>query len=173
MEKKITLFHGSEKVIEHPVFGAGKKHNDFGLGFYCTESEALAKEWAVSSLRDGFANRYTLDTEYLHILNLNSPDYTILNWIAVLVEHRLLYKCSSWHLLYCLLVTILLSKNKICNRLFFPVNCFKWHLFDCSCTVGAQIPTLPETWCIQFKYIMSFWKTAHLHGNPLTAHTDS
>lgn len=40
MEKKITLFHGSEKVIEHPVFGAGKKHNDFGLGFYCTESEA-------------------------------------------------------------------------------------------------------------------------------------
>lgn len=89
MEKKITLFHGSEKVIEHPVFGAGKKHNDFGLGFYCTESEALAKEWAVSSLRDGFANRYTLDTEYLHILNLNSPDYTILNWIAVLVEHRL------------------------------------------------------------------------------------
>ena len=49
MEKKITLFHGSEKVIEHPVFGEGKKHNDFGLGFYCTESEALAKEWAVSS----------------------------------------------------------------------------------------------------------------------------
>ena len=51
MEKKITLFHGSEKVIEHPVFGEGKKHNDFGLGFYCTESEALAKEWAVSSGR--------------------------------------------------------------------------------------------------------------------------
>ena len=78
-----------EKVIENPVFGEGKKHNDFGLGFYCTESEALAKEWAVSSLRDGFANRYTLDTEYLRVLHLNSPDYTILNWIAVLVEHRL------------------------------------------------------------------------------------
>ena len=45
--------------------------------------------WAVSSLRDGFCNRYTLDTEYMKILNLNSPDYTILNWIAVLVEHRL------------------------------------------------------------------------------------
>lgn len=85
----ITLFHGSEKVVEVPTFGAGKKTNDFGLGFYCTESEGLAKEWAVSSLRDGFCNRYTLDTEYLNILNLNSPDYTILNWIAVLVEHRL------------------------------------------------------------------------------------
>lgn len=89
MDKKITLFHGSEKIIETPSFGKGKKTNDFGLGFYCTESEDLAKEWAISSLRDGFANRYTLDTEYLNILNLNSPDYTILNWIAVLVEHRL------------------------------------------------------------------------------------
>lgn len=89
MEKIITLFHGSEKIIETPTFGEGKKTNDFGLGFYCTESEVLAKEWAVSSLRDGFSNRYTLDTEYMKILNLNSPDYTILNWIAVLVEHRL------------------------------------------------------------------------------------
>ena len=88
MEKLITVYHGSEKIIEVPEFGAGKKNNDFGLGFYCTESEALAKEWAVSSLRNGFANRYTLDTEYLNILNLNGSDYTILNWIAVLVEHR-------------------------------------------------------------------------------------
>lgn len=89
MGKIMTLFHGSERIIETPTFGEGKKTNDFGLGFYCTESEGLAKEWAVSSLRDGFSNRYTLDTEYMKILNLNSPDYTILNWIAVLVEHRL------------------------------------------------------------------------------------
>ena len=89
MERWITLYHGSEQLVEEPTFGKGKKNNDFGLGFYCTESENLAKEWAVSSLRSGFANRYTLDTEYLNVLNLNSPDYTILNWIAVLVEHRL------------------------------------------------------------------------------------
>ena len=89
MNKIITLFHGSEKVIEVPSFSEGKRNNDFGLGFYCTETENFAKEWAVSSLRDGFCNRYTLDTEYMKILNLNSPDYTILNWIAVLVEHRL------------------------------------------------------------------------------------
>lgn len=89
MDKRITIYHGSEKIVEQPIFGEGKKNNDFGLGFYCTLSEELAKEWAVSSLRDGFANRYTLDSEYLNILNLNSPEYTILNWIAVLVEHRL------------------------------------------------------------------------------------
>lgn len=89
MPNVITLYHGSERIIEQPIFGAGRKNNDFGLGFYCTESEALAKEWAVSSLRDGFANRYTLDTEYLNVLNLNGPDYSVLNWMAVLAEHRL------------------------------------------------------------------------------------
>lgn len=89
MDKIITIYHGSKQVVEAPEFGKGKKNNDFGFGFYCTESEELAKEWAVSSLRNGFSNRYTLDTEYLKVLNLNSPEYTILNWIAILVEHRL------------------------------------------------------------------------------------
>ena len=89
MDKLITVYHGSKQIVEVPTFGLGRKNNDFGLGFYCTESIDLAKEWAVSSLSDGFASRYTLDTEYLNILNLNSPDYTILNWMAVLVAHRL------------------------------------------------------------------------------------
>ena len=89
MDKLITIYHGSKQIVEFPTFGAGRKNNDFGLGFYCTESIDLAKEWAVSSLQDGFANRYTLDTEHLNILKLNTPDYTILNWMAVLVEHRL------------------------------------------------------------------------------------
>ena len=89
MSKTITLYHGSSQIIEVPEFGKGKEHNDFGLGFYCTESIELAKEWAVSSLSNGFSNQYTIDTEYLNILNLNSPDYTILNWIAVLLKHRI------------------------------------------------------------------------------------
>ena len=89
MKKRITIYHGSSQVVNSPTFGFGRKNNDFGLGFYCTESKDLAKEWAVSSLRDGFSTRYTLDMEYLRTLNLNSSDYTILNWIAVLVEHRL------------------------------------------------------------------------------------
>ena len=89
MDNRLTIYHGSKKIIETPVFGEGRKHNDFGLGFYCTESLDLAKEWAVSSLSSGFANRYTLNTEYFNILKLNGPDYTILNWMAVLVEHRL------------------------------------------------------------------------------------
>lgn len=89
METLLTIYHGSQQIIKKPIFGGGRKNNDFGLGFYCTESKDLAKEWAVSSMQDGFANRYTLDTEYLKILRLNSSDYSILNWMAVLVDHRL------------------------------------------------------------------------------------
>ena len=54
MDKQIIIYHGSEQIVEVPTFGLGKKNNDFGLGFYCTESDELAKEWAVSSLRNGF-----------------------------------------------------------------------------------------------------------------------
>ena len=42
--KKITIYHGSQNIIETPTFGLGKKTNDFGLGFYCTQNEELAKE---------------------------------------------------------------------------------------------------------------------------------
>ena len=59
MNQKITLYHGSEQIVESPTFGLGKQNNDFGLGFYCTESEELAKEWAVSSLRNGFVKLFT------------------------------------------------------------------------------------------------------------------
>ena len=44
MEKQITIYHGSKQIVENPAFGLGRKNNDFGLGFYCTESINLAKE---------------------------------------------------------------------------------------------------------------------------------
>lgn len=88
MNKLLTIYHGSQKIIETPSFGEGRKNNDFGRGFYCTEDNELAKEWAVSYLSDGFSNRYLLDTEFLNVLHLNSPDYTILNWVAVLMNNR-------------------------------------------------------------------------------------
>jgi hypothetical protein len=89
MSKILTIYHGSNKIIKNPIFGEGRKNNDFGLGFYCTESELLAKEWAVSSLENGFSNCYTINIEYMKVLNLNTSEYSILNWIAILVQHRL------------------------------------------------------------------------------------
>lgn len=84
----ITIYHGSDHIIEHPVYGGGKRYNDYGPGFYCTESPELAKEWAVDKDRDGYANRYTIDTGGLNILDLNGPEFCILHWLAVLLENR-------------------------------------------------------------------------------------
>lgn len=83
-----TIYHGSSKIIEKPLFGVGKTYNDYGLGFYCTENIDMAKEWGVSKNLNGYANAYKIETEDLSILDLNSSDFTILHWLSVLVENR-------------------------------------------------------------------------------------
>ena len=82
------LYHGSCNIIENPIFGFGKTYNDYGLGFYCTDSLEMAKEWSVTKDKDGYANCYELECDGLQILNLNGQDYCILNWLAVLLENR-------------------------------------------------------------------------------------
>lgn len=44
----MILYHGSKDIIEKPIYGQGKKYNDYGLGFYCTDNIELAKEWGTS-----------------------------------------------------------------------------------------------------------------------------
>ena len=85
MKKKI--YHGSDHIVKTPGYHGGKPHNDYGYGFYCTESSEMAKEWAVSEEHDGYANCYELDLQGLKILNLNR-DYTILTWLTVLIQNR-------------------------------------------------------------------------------------
>lgn len=86
--KKI-IWHGSPEIVEKPVYGLGKKNNDYGLGFYCTEIEELAKEWACQKpSKDGYANCYELDIENLSVLDLSGEEFTTLNWLAVLANNR-------------------------------------------------------------------------------------
>lgn len=88
MSNKLIVYHGSPKIIAKPAFGVGNPQNDYGLGFYCTESVELAKEWACSVETDGFANQYTLDLTGLSVFSLTGGDYSILNWLFVLLENR-------------------------------------------------------------------------------------
>ena len=86
---KILIWHGSSEIIEKPMFGFGRENNDYGLGFYCTETLSLAKEWACQRPgQDGYANCYELDMTGLTTLDLSNENYTILNWLAVLVDNR-------------------------------------------------------------------------------------
>ena len=85
--KKI-IYHGSINIIKEPIYGYGKKYNDYGLGFYCTKNIELAKEWAVNKDKDGYANIYELDINDLKILNLNDKRYNVLHWLTILLKNR-------------------------------------------------------------------------------------
>ena len=91
----MIVYHGSDHIVETPLYNGSKRTNDYGYGFYTTENIELAMEWACSDNRDGFANVYELNTDGLEILNLNDPQYSILNWLAILTKYRSYWQSGS------------------------------------------------------------------------------
>ena len=87
---KIEILHGTDHIIEVPDIDKGNEKNDYGKGFYCTCIPEMAKEWACKQNTDGFSNRYELDLTDLRILDLTDGKHTVINWIAILLEHRTL-----------------------------------------------------------------------------------
>ena len=86
-----TIYHGSDVIVKHPIYhySESNAHNDYGLGFYCTQNLDMAKEWANRKTRNGFANKYFFDDRGLKILDLtDKTKYSVLNWIAILVHNR-------------------------------------------------------------------------------------
>lgn len=91
----MKLYHGSEHIIETPVYGKGARSNDYGRGFYCTENLELAREWACAKNQNGYVNHYDFDMTGLNVLRLNAPQYNILNWLAILAENRTYWQTAS------------------------------------------------------------------------------
>ena len=88
MKQDLMIFHGSQQIVEIPKFGISKKYNDYGQGFYCTESIELAKEWACPVKNDGYANKYIIHLDGMNVMHLTQGKFNILNWLAILLEHR-------------------------------------------------------------------------------------
>lgn len=85
----LKLLHGSNHIITTPKLSLGKEHNDYGRGFYCTETPEMAKEWACKENENGFVNEYAFNTDGLNVLNLLDGHHTILNWMALLLKNRI------------------------------------------------------------------------------------
>lgn len=83
------IYHGSRQIIKEPLFGTGNPNNDYGLGFYCTESRSLAKELACDQYSGGYANKYSLPLTGLKVLNLNDERFTVVHWISMLLQNRI------------------------------------------------------------------------------------
>lgn len=63
------LYHGSSKVVEHPIFRFGKSDNDYGSGFYTTEDYDKAVSWALlNGNEEAFVNYYELNFKNLNII---------------------------------------------------------------------------------------------------------
>lgn len=88
MSEVLRLYHGSPIRVKCPLFGVGNPYNDYGLGFYCTESFELACEWACPKAKDGFANAYDLELAGLRVVDLDAEPYGTIEWLAVLFANR-------------------------------------------------------------------------------------
>ena len=84
MKQELIIYHGSQQIVEVPKYGMGKKYNDYGQGFYCTESIELAKEWACPLKNDGYSNKYIFHLEGMNVMHLTKGNFNILNWLAIL-----------------------------------------------------------------------------------------
>lgn len=86
---KRTVYHGSEFIIEKPEHLKGNVHNDYGLGFYCSQNKELAKEWGARKNGEGFVNVYQIRDDNLKILDLTKPPFNnVLYWVTLLMHNR-------------------------------------------------------------------------------------
>ena len=88
MNQELLIYHGSQQIVESPQYGFGKKYNDYGQGFYCTQNSELAKEWACPVKNNGYSNKYILHLDGLNIMHLTGGEFNILNWLAILLANR-------------------------------------------------------------------------------------
>ena len=86
VKTKLLVYHGSPYESVSPKYGKGNDKHDYGNGFYLTEFEELAKEWAVCNSEKGYVHTFELDIKGLKIFDFNKV--SALNWLAELMKHR-------------------------------------------------------------------------------------
>ena len=70
MTNGITIFHGSNVVVEKPHIIVSGYYKDFGFGFYCTNIEKQAKKWALTKKGSSFVSVFNyLPSENLKVLS--------------------------------------------------------------------------------------------------------
>ena len=96
---KIILYHGTPDEIVVPTYGHGDDKHDYGRGFYLTEDNELAKEWAVCRPNEtnGWVHKYEFETDGLKILDFEELD--VLCWLAELMKHRDAADSRRYHML--------------------------------------------------------------------------
>lgn len=85
----MIIYHGSQRIVEHPIYQGSDKENDYGAAFYCTLDKESASLWAARNNYLGYINKYQFNDKNLKVLDLRDKHhYSILNWVAILMHFR-------------------------------------------------------------------------------------
>ena len=90
----VIVYHGGTEIIKHPRVDAGRSNLDFGRGFYVTDIQPQAYEWAKRmSIRRGLpcvVNSYLLDKDAV-LSSFECKLFTEYDeeWLDFIVESRL------------------------------------------------------------------------------------
>ena len=95
----MTLYHGSGAESVTPTFGLGDDHHDYGRGFYLTDDQGLAKEWAVCrpEASNGWVHAYRIQDDGLSVLDFQQAG--VLAWMAELMKHRVAGRSKRFNML--------------------------------------------------------------------------
>lgn len=86
MADSITIYHGSNMVVEKPQIIVSGFYKDFGYGFYCTNLEKQAKKWALTKRGDSYVSVFKYQpVEGLKVLSF--PKMTD-EWLDFVVDCR-------------------------------------------------------------------------------------
>lgn len=86
-ECEITLYHGSDKIVDKPCFGFHNPNNDYSCGFYTTRIKKRADAWALANGNNqAYTCKYTISLDSLNVLDLD--DYGPLAWVAGIIYNR-------------------------------------------------------------------------------------
>lgn len=92
----ITLYHGTYLSIPQPLAKVGRKNLDFGPGFYLTNIESQAKDWAIIiASRKGRETKAVVNTYHFDIESVLTDNVRIkrfdtydIEWLNYVVDCR-------------------------------------------------------------------------------------
>ena len=87
MNEVMTIFHGSNVVVESPKILVMGFYKDFGYGFYCTDLEKQAQKWAITKKGDSVVSVYRFQTN--STLKIKSFPTMTDEWLDFVVNCRL------------------------------------------------------------------------------------
>ncbi len=86
MNEIMTLYHGSNVLVEKPQILISGFYKDFGYGFYCTHLERQAQKWALTKKGDSIVSVFNYYSD--HDMKVLSFETMSDEWLDFVINCR-------------------------------------------------------------------------------------